>query len=109
MKKEGDTIINEPLAKTLRIIKENPESFYSGELAEQIVNDFLTNRGIITLNDLKNYEVGVSTKDVMRLDLPGNLTMLSCPLPSGGPVVMQIMNILQSKFCCTDIATNSFM
>ena len=96
-KKEGDTIVNPQLAETLRVIQEDPESFYSGKLAKKIAADFENNDGIITEKDLKNYDVGV-TEDVLKLDL-GDITMLSCPLPSGGPVVTQILNILQSKFC----------
>jgi gamma-glutamyltranspeptidase len=100
-KKEGDTIVNPQLAETLRVIQEDPESFYSGKLAKKIAADFENNDGIITEKDLKNYDVGV-TEDVLKLDLD-DITVLSCPLPSGGPVVTQILNILQSKFCVDGI------
>lgn len=96
LKKAGDTIVNPKLAETLREIQDNPESFYSGELAKKIAADFKNNGGIITVDDLKNYDVGI-TEDVLKLDLD-KITMLSCPLPSGGPVITQILNILQSKF-----------
>ncbi len=94
-KKEGDTIVNPKLAKTLREIQKDPESFYSGKLAKKIAADFKNNGGIITEKDLKDYRVGF-TEDVLKLDLD-DVTMLSCTLPSGGPVVTQILNILQSK------------
>ncbi|CAB3981524.1 gamma-glutamyltranspeptidase 1-like [Paramuricea clavata] len=101
-KKEGDTIVNPQLAETLRTIQEDPESFYSGKLAKKIAADFENNDGIITEKDLKNYQVGV-TEDVLKLDLD-DITMLSCPLPSGGPVVTQILNILQNyKFNSTSM------
>jgi gamma-glutamyltranspeptidase len=93
-KKAGETIVNPKLAETLREIQDDPESFYTGKLAKKIAADFHNNGGIITEEDLNNYEVGV-TENVLKLDL-NDLTMLSCPLPSGGPVVTQIMNILQS-------------
>lgn len=95
-KTAGDRIVNPQLAETLRKIQADPESFYSGELAKEIAADFKENGGIITEEDLKNYDVGY-TEQVLKLDL-GPYTMFSSPLPSGGPVVTQIMNILQSKY-----------
>ena len=91
----GDTIVNPQLAETLRTIQEDPESFYSGDLAKKIAADFEESGGIIQEKDLNDYDVGYTEK-VLKLDLD-RYTMLSCPLPSGGPVVTQIMNILQSK------------
>ena len=79
----------------MKEIQDDPESFYSGELAKKIASDFEDNGGIITEKDLRDYKVGVS-EDVLKLDL-GDISMLSCPPPSGGPVVAQILNILQSK------------
>ena len=87
--------MNPKLAETLREIRDDPESFYSGELAKKIAADFKNSGGIITEEDLRKYDVGV-TENVLKLNLD-KITMLSCPLPSGGPVVTQIMNILQSK------------
>ncbi|XP_028396724.1 glutathione hydrolase 1 proenzyme-like [Dendronephthya gigantea] len=103
LKKTGDTIVNPVLAVTLKMIQQDPESFYSGELAKRIAADFQDNRGIITEEDLRSYDVKVAEK-TLKLDLD-DITMLSCPLPSGGPVVTQIMNILQNyKFNSKSIA-----
>ena len=55
--KVGDTIKNPKLARTLKIIQQNPMDFYNGSLAKEIVDDLTEHGGIITLEDLKNYEV----------------------------------------------------
>lgn len=103
LKKEGDKIVNKKLAVTLKEIQKDPNSFYTGKLAKKIAADFKNNGGIITEEDLKSYSVRVRS-DILSLDL-NNLTMLSCPPPSGGPVVTQILNILQNyKFNRTSIA-----
>ena len=44
--REGDLIVNKPLAKTLRNIKENgTKDFYEGELARDIVKYIQNNKG----------------------------------------------------------------
>src|SRR5690606_27195656 len=55
--KEGDLLVQQDLAKTLSIIQEKGRSgFYEGEVAELIVAEMQRGNGIITLEDLKNYE-----------------------------------------------------
>ena len=95
-KKEGDTIVNHELAQTLQEIQRDPESFYTGNLAKKIAADFQKNGGLITEEDLKDYSVNIET-NVLKLDLRNDVTVFSCPPPSGGTVVTQILNILQSK------------
>ena len=54
---EGKLFIQEDLSKTLKAIAEKgKDGFYSGEVAERMVEDIRKNGGIITLNDLKNYQ-----------------------------------------------------
>ena len=50
-------ITNEPLANTLEIIRDNPDDFYYGKLAEKIVRDITGIGGLISLDDLANYKV----------------------------------------------------
>ena len=45
------------LARTLERIRDDPEGFYNGELAKDIVQDIQDGGGIFTLDDLKNYKV----------------------------------------------------
>ncbi|XP_065664047.1 glutathione hydrolase 1 proenzyme isoform X2 [Hydra vulgaris] len=88
---EGDLFINKALGKTLSIIKDNPKDFYEGDLAKQIVKDI--QNGIITLDDLKSYTV--KTPEILSLKLQkNNLTLNTMGLPSGGPVLAMITNII---------------
>ena len=43
------------LARTLLEIAENPQSFYTGDIARAFASYMAKNGGIITLEDLKNY------------------------------------------------------
>jgi gamma-glutamyltranspeptidase/glutathione hydrolase len=52
-----DRIINRDLSKTLKLIsEEGPETFYKGEIAENIAKDMEKNGGMITADDLAIYE-----------------------------------------------------
>ncbi len=54
---EGDKYKRLNLAKTLERIADNgAEEFYSGETGQNLVKDIQEAGGIITLDDLKNYE-----------------------------------------------------
>lgn len=55
--KEGDYYKCEDLAETLeRIATHGADDFYTGEIAKNLVKDIQSAGGIITLDDLKNYE-----------------------------------------------------
>jgi len=68
--------------------------FYRGEIAGQIAADMKANGGWITLDDLKNFpEPGVQSplKSTYR-----GWDVYSLPPPTGGWVVLQALNILES-------------
>jgi gamma-glutamyltranspeptidase/glutathione hydrolase len=55
--KAGDTLIQKDLAKTLIRIRDNGQKgFYEGETARLIIEEMQRGNGIISLDDLKNYE-----------------------------------------------------
>lgn len=55
--KRGEKIIREKLAKTLEIIAEKgADEFYGGEIGKKIVDDVNARGGILTIEDLKNYQ-----------------------------------------------------
>jgi len=80
------------LARTYRAIADDPMSFYTGTLAEQLVEDLSEKDGIITKSDLENYQVAWRTPT--KMDLPGNLSVYSIPPPGSGPVLSYILGIL---------------
>lgn len=57
MKKAGEMYMFPKLAETMRIIaKEGADAVYNGSLTSQLVEDLRKINGIITREDLANYE-----------------------------------------------------
>ena len=55
--KEGDVYTRENFAQTLEAIAENgAEEFYTGQVAKDMIDDLTNLGGILTKNDLENYE-----------------------------------------------------
>ena len=94
MKKQGETLCMPKFAKTLERIRDNPDDFYYGELAKDIVQDVKDRDGIFTLNDLKNYKVKFKRPLSGTL---GEYTWYSTPPPGSGAVLSLILNILKGK------------
>ena len=104
----GEKFKNTKLAETLKKIKANPDEFYNGTLANEIVDDVNNAGGIFQLADLKNYKV----KERKPLEtLVKGMKIYSMPPPGSGSVVEMTMNILQGKlkllFSDSDVAIGS--
>ncbi|MFO7691858.1 MAG: gamma-glutamyltransferase [Vicinamibacterales bacterium] len=89
----GDTIVNRDLARTLRLIQaQGADAIYEGDIAGRIVAENRKRGGILTLEDLANYQVKV------RRPVSGSYrgyTLVTAPPPSGGTHVLQLLNILE--------------
>lgn len=94
LKKLGSVLKMPKFATTLETIRDNPESFYTGELAEDIVKDVQENGGIITLEDMKAYKVVV--RDPLTATM-GDYTWYTNPPPGSGAVLSLILNILKGN------------
>ena len=83
------------LAWTLSEIAEHGiEAFYSGSVAEKIVADMEAHNGLITMEDLANYEV--IEREPVRGTFRG-YDIAAMPAPSsGGTHVIQMLNILEN-------------
>lgn len=92
LKKLGSVLKMPKFAKTLETIRDNPESFYTGELAKNIVKDIQENGGIITLEDMKAYKVVVRDPLTSKM---GDYTWYTNPPPGSGAVLSLILNILK--------------
>lgn len=90
----GDMLYNKRLANTLRRIAENPHTFYNGSLAEEIVKDIQNVGGIITLEDLKHYEI---RKREFVTTEHSNMKLYTTTVPTGGPILVHILNILKGR------------
>ena len=102
---EGDIIVQKDLAKTLKRIATNGrDGFYEGETADLIVSEMKANNGLITYEDLKEYN------SVYRKPIIGSYrgyTMISMgPPSSGGPLIIQMLNMLEN-FDVSSMTRNS--
>ena len=90
--KEGDLLVQKDLAKTLERIKKNGRAgFYEGTTANLLVAEMTAGNGIITLEDLKNYE------SVWREPIQGNYrgykVYSMAPSSSGGIALVQLLKM----------------
>ncbi len=94
--KEGDSLVQKDLAKTLRRIqKKGAAGFYEGETATLIVEEMKRGKGIISLEDLKNYKAIYRTPH--SFDYKG-YKIVGMPMPSsGGLLVNQMMKMIEDK------------
>jgi gamma-glutamyltranspeptidase/glutathione hydrolase len=87
--KAGDLLIQKDLAKTLIRIRDFGEKgFYEGETAKAIVAEMKRGNGIISLDDLKNYNTKI--RKPMIFDYKGN-EVVSMALPSSGGILLAQM------------------
>ena len=88
----GDRFTNKPLAQTLRMIAEGgPDVFYTGPIAEAIIETMDGYGGLMTLEDLANRKV--RELEVVKGNYRG-YTILATPF--GGASVTEAMNILEN-------------
>ncbi len=92
--KQNDTIKYTALAKTLTTIMQNGrDGFYKGENAKVLVNFLQANGGIITEEDLANYEAKWRTPVTFNYD---DLKIISMSPPSSGGICLsQIMTMIE--------------
>ena len=95
LKRKGDRLINQKLAITLERISNDPDSFYTGNLAKDIINDISSHQGIITNNDLENYSVEI--KKAINASI-GDHKLFTSGLPSSGILLTFILNVLKGRF-----------
>ena len=84
--KEGDLLIQKDLANTLKLMQQKGRAgFYEGKTADLIVKEMKRGNGIISYEDLKEYQ------SVWRTPVSGNykgLKVISMPPPSSGGIAL---------------------
>ncbi len=90
----GDTWVQADLANTLQLIRDNGrEGFYGGQVADQIEAEMAAGGGIISKEDLKNYQ------SQWREPLVGNYkeykVITMPPTSSGGIALLQLLNSVE--------------
>ena len=92
--KAGELLKQDDLASTLRLIsKQGPDAFYRGEIANLIVKEMKRNGGLITLEDLDNYNI--VERDPLIGSYKGYKIVSMPPSSSGGTHLVQMLNMLE--------------
>ena len=94
--KKGDILIQQNLASTLKRIRNlGAKGFYEGETARLLVEEMKKGKGIISLDDLKNYKAKERT--AMQFNYRG-YQIITMPLPSsGGIILQQMLGMIEDK------------
>ena len=91
--KEGETFKQPELARTLQRIAADPDSFYHGAIAHELVDELHKGGALLTLKDMAQYTVEERTPITGKFH---NYTVISAPPPSSGGIVMlTALNILE--------------
>ena len=103
--KAGDRFIQKDLARTLkRIAREGRDGFYSGKTADLIIAEMNRGIGLITHEDLLNYES--KYREPMIGSFKG-YEIISMGLPSsGGTILIEMLNMLEN-FSLSELGWNS--
>ena len=90
----GEILIQKDLARTLTLLSElGPDAFYKGEIAALIVKEMEKNGGLITLQDIKNYNI-VEREPIVG-DYKDYKIVSMPPSSSGGTHLIQMLNMLE--------------
>lgn len=94
--KEGDTLVQLDLAKTLKLIRDQGmKGFYEGENARLIVEEMKRGNGLITEEDLKNYKA--VERRAIEFDYKGHV-IIGMPMPSSGGLLMkQMLKMIENR------------
>ncbi|NLF28858.1 MAG: gamma-glutamyltransferase [Clostridiales bacterium] len=91
----GSTLTNKDLAKTLQLIADGGrDAFYTGPVAQAFVDTVNKYGGVLTMQDMADYEVKVRTP--VSSTYRGYTVISAPPASSGGTHLIQILNILEN-------------
>jgi gamma-glutamyltranspeptidase / glutathione hydrolase len=91
---EGDRIVQENLAKTLRIIAdEGRKGFYEGKVAEGFVSGIAERGGTLTLNDFKSFEAKLTRP---LYGTYRGYDILAANAPHSGVCLIEALNMLEN-------------
>ena len=91
--KTGELFKQPDLARTLKRIASNPDDFYHGALARELATVLQKGGGLITAEDLANYEV--KEREAVRGTYRGYEIISAPPPSSGGITMIESLNILE--------------
>jgi gamma-glutamyltranspeptidase/glutathione hydrolase len=89
----GDTITRKRYADTLETIADKgPDAFYTGAIAETMIDALQSANGTMTMEDLKNYTVAI--RPSANITYRG-FKLYSCSAPSSGEVALSVLKTLE--------------
>jgi gamma-glutamyltranspeptidase/glutathione hydrolase len=91
--KAGEVLKQPDLARTLKRIAASPDDFYRGDLARELAAAMQKGGGLITAEDLANYEV--KEREAVRGTYRGYEIISAPPPSSGGITMIETLNILE--------------
>jgi gamma-glutamyltranspeptidase/glutathione hydrolase len=90
----GDLIVRTDYARTLKsIAKDGPDVLYHGIIGEMVADDMASNGGIVTGDDLENYQIHERTP--VRQTYREFEIVSTAPTSSGGTHIIQVLNLLE--------------
>jgi gamma-glutamyltranspeptidase/glutathione hydrolase len=90
----GDHLVQSDLADTLeKIARDGPRAFYEGPVAEKIAAAVRAQGGVMTPDDLRNYQA--TERMPVRSRYRGYDVVSMAPPSSGGVVLIEMLNILE--------------
>ncbi len=90
----GEWFYQKDLANTLKLIRDNGrDGFYTGITADLIVNEMQKGRGIITNEDLANYQP--VERNVLTTNYKGYDIYSMAPPSSGGTALITLLNMME--------------
>ena len=93
-REHGDRIINPDYAETLRLIAtQGSDVLYRGSLGETVVADMAANGGLVTMQDLAQYQI-LPREPVEGTYRGSNIASMG-PTSSGGVHIIQALNLLE--------------
>ena len=91
----GDTLRQPQLAKTLRTIADDPDSFYRGALARKLAEGMRSEGALVTEQDLAAYHA--EERAPVRGSYGGSVVVSAPPPSSGGVTLLETLNILAAS------------
>ena len=89
----GEVFLQPELGRTLERIAAKPDDFYKGELAKEIADEVQRGGGLITAQDLAEYDV--KERRPVRGNYRGYEIISAPPPSSGGITMLETLNILE--------------
>jgi gamma-glutamyltranspeptidase/glutathione hydrolase len=90
---KGERLVQPELAATLARIRKDPSDFYRGETARRIIADVKEHGGILTAEDLRQYQPSIRTP--VHGTYRGYEIVTMPPPSSGGVALIEMLNMLE--------------